>query len=123
MEQTIQLDGKDVRLKATAYNLVIYKAEFGEDIFKVKNSLFAAINGGRLDLDKVDSLGIAKLTWAMAKTADETLPPFDQWMRSIEDFPTVDMITQNLTLFMTNMNQQSRIKKAPATDPEQAEEN
>lgn len=122
MEKTVQIDGKDVVLKATAYNLVLYRAEFGQDLFQEKAKVFAAISGSQLTLSKIDGLGVARMIWCMAKTADESLPGFNQWMRSIEDLPVVDLLSDNIELFISNMSQKSEIKKAADTEPETDEE-
>ena len=36
MEKTIKIGDKEILLKATAMNLLIYSEEFGEDLFKAK---------------------------------------------------------------------------------------
>lgn len=118
MEKTVKIDGKDVRLMATAYNLVIYRAEFGQDMFQAKSEVFSAISGSQLALNKIDGLGVARMIWTMAKTADESLPGFNQWMRSVEDLPVVDLLSDNLELFVSNMSQKTQIKKASDTEPE-----
>ncbi len=122
MEKTVKIDGKDVVLKASAYNLVLYRAEFGMDIFQAKADIFGALVGNRIELQKVDSLAVARMIWTMAKTADESLPGFGAWMRSIEDLPVVDLLSDNIELFISNMSQKSEIKKAPDTEPEAEEE-
>lgn len=122
MEAVVNIDGKEVTLKATAYNLIVYRSEFGEDIFKARANIFQAIKGTTVDLETVDSLGVARMTWAMAKTADEKLPSFDTWMRGIENLPVIDLLGRCLNLFLSNMNQISDIKKAPDTEPETDEE-
>lgn len=118
MEKTVKIDGKDVVLKATAYNLVVYRAEFGEDIFTAKSDVFSALEGTTLNLRKIDGLGTAKMIWCMAKTADEKLPGFIAWMKDIEDLPIIDLLSDNLELFISNMNQRTDIKKAADTEPE-----
>ena len=122
MERTVTIDGKAVALKASAYNLVLYRAEFGEDIFVAKSDVFAALEGTTLNLRKIDGLGTAKMLWCMAKTADEKLPGFNEWMKSIDDLPIIDLLSDNLELFVSNMNQKSEIKKAADTEPETDEE-
>lgn len=122
MERTVKIDGKDVVLKATAYNLVIYRAEFGQDMFQAKANIFSALHGNQITLSKIDGLTVARMTWCMAKTADESLPGFNQWMKGIEDLPIVDLLSDNIQLFVSNMSQNSEIKKAPDTEPEADEE-
>jgi hypothetical protein len=118
VEKTVKIDGKDVVLKASAYNLVLYRAEFGEDIFVAKNDVFSALTGSQLNLEKIDGLGVAKMVWTMAKTADESIPGFHAWIRTIDDLPVVDLLTDNLELFVSNMSQKTQIKKAADTEPE-----
>lgn len=118
MEKTVKIDGKNVVLSATAYNLVLYRAEFGEDIFVAKSDVFAALEGTSLNLRKIDGLGAAKMIWCMAKTADERLPGFNEWMKTIDDLPIVDLLSDNLELFVSNMSQSTHIKKVADTEPE-----
>ena len=45
MEKTIKIGDKEILLKATAMNLLIYQEEFGEDMFKAKGELLDAFKG------------------------------------------------------------------------------
>ena len=79
MEKTVKIDGKDVVLKASAYNLVLYRAEFGMDIFQAKADIFGALVGNRIELQKVDSISdfedngeydIVATNWQVLSTGD-----------------------------------------------------
>ncbi len=69
--------GRPVRIRASAGVLIRYKSQFGTDYNedkeladKLKNEDKAAAAAGRL-------------LWAMARTADENVMPFDDWICSI----------------------------------------
>lgn len=121
MERTVTINGKPVKLKASAMNLLIYQSEFNEDIFKAKAEFLKATDGDRVDLTKVNAVALAKMVWTLAKTADNTLPDFNTWLESLDELPVVELYTTNYELFLTNMFEQSDIvgsepKNAPSTE-------
>ena len=68
------LNGKNYELKATGGTLLIFKEEFGKNMFNVISHL-----------DKLnEDIDIAfQIIWAMAKTADRTIPSFNEWYSDI----------------------------------------
>lgn len=108
MEKTIQIDGKEVPLKATAMNMVIYRSQFGKDIMEVAGQIVKA--GSSQDFSSIDSLGLAKLVWAMAKTANKDVPDFEDWFGEIEMFPVLDILNECIELIMANLTSTSTVK-------------
>ena len=108
MEKIIQIDGKDVPLRATAMNMVIYRSEFNKDIMEVSGAIVKA--GSTQDFTNLDSLGVARLIWTMAKTYDKDLPSFEKWFSEIEMFPVLDILTECMELIMANLTSVSTIK-------------
>lgn len=122
MEKTVNINGKPVKLKACAMNLLIYQSEFKEDIFKAKSEFIKATDGNRVDLTKVNSVALAKMVWTLAKTADNTLPDFNTWLSELEELPVIDLYTENYELFISNMFEQSDIIGSAPKNAESTEE-
>lgn len=108
MEKIIQIDGKDVPLKATAMNMVVYRSQFNKDIMEVAGAIVKV--GSTQDFAQLDSLGVARVVWTMAKTADKELPPFEKWFEGIEQFPVLDILGDCMELIMANLTSTSTIK-------------
>lgn len=108
MEKIIKIDGKDVPLKATAMNMVVYRSQFNKDIMEVAGAIVKA--GSTQDFAQLDSLGVARVVWTMAKTADKELPPFEKWFEGIEQFPVLDILGDCMELIMANLTSTSTIK-------------
>ena len=70
MEKIIKIDGKELRMKASAATLVHYRNEFGSDML---NDL---TNNKKINASSV----IEKSAYIMARDAGEELPEFEQWL-------------------------------------------
>lgn len=110
MEKTIKLGDKEILLKATAMNLIIYQEAFGEDMFKAKGELLDAMGKDGIQFEKIPSVTLLKMLWTMARTGDKNFPPFRDWLESLEELPVVDLYNENINLFLANMVQKSDIK-------------
>lgn len=108
MEKIIQIDGKDVPLRASAMNMVIYRSEFNKDIMEVAGAIVKA--GSTQDFTSLDSLGVARLIWTMAKTYDKSLPSFEDWFDRIEMFPVLDILGDCMELILANLTSTTTIK-------------
>lgn len=108
MEKIINIGGEDITLKATAMNMVIYRSQFGKDIMEVAGAIIKA--GSTQEFDKLDSLGIARLVWTMAKTYDKDFPPFEKWFENLESFPILDILNDIMELVMANLTSTTGIK-------------
>lgn len=103
MEKIIEIGDKKILLKACAKNLLVYNAQFGEDFFSAAGSLVHAGMDGTVDFRKISSLDVARLVWCMAKTADDTILPFEDWFASMDAFPVLDIYTELIELITVNM--------------------
>lgn len=124
MEKTITINGKELKLKATAMNLIIHQAEFGTDMFKDKKAVFDAITDRyTIDIGNINSLAVCRMIWTFAKTADNSFPSFQKWMEEQEELPVIDLFNEVYELFMTNMNQTTEItgKNSGSTETEEEE--
>lgn len=117
MEKVIKIDGKDIKLKSNAMNALIYRSEFGEDIFKSTGSfLSCSKEDGTIDINKLDSLAIIKLTWTMAKSADKNILPFETWLDSLNEFPIIDVFNEIYEMIFSNLTATTTIKNAEAAE-------
>lgn len=110
MEKTIKLGDKEILLKATAMNLLIYQEAFGEDMFRAKGEILKALNGDGIDYSSVNSVLLLRCLWTMARTGDKNFPPFKEWVESLEELPVVELYAENVELFLANMVTKSDIK-------------
>ena len=122
MEKTITIDGKEVRLKANAMQAIIYRANFGRDILEVQGSLMGMVEFDRegnthinlSGVKNIDSVGIVEIIWCMAKAADDTIPPMEQWLNQFDTFPIMDVFADAYELVLANFISTSRIKNTKA---------
>ncbi|MCQ6530660.1 hypothetical protein [Bacillus mycoides] len=115
MEKTIVIDGKQVRLKATAATVKRYKAQFRRNLFADMMGL-GAINAltspdgseqpivmSEVDMSKVDFEIIYDLTWLYAKTADPSIPDPMVWLDGFEEFPIEEIMPEIMELIQATM--------------------
>lgn len=104
MEKTVTIDGKEVRLKATAALPIRYKSQFGRDFFSDILKLLKLFPLKDLDLDKdevdqdalkyidhVDFEVFYNLIWTMAKNADKSIPDPETWFDQFDMFSLEDV--------------------------------
>ena len=105
MEKTVTIDGKEVRLKATAALPIRYKSQFGRDFFSDILKLLKLFPLKDLDLDKdevdhnalkyidhVDFEVFYNLIWTMAKNADKSIPDPETWFDQFAIFSLEDVL-------------------------------
>ena len=118
MEKTIYIDEKPVQLKVTAALPKRYKAQFGRDYFadllKI-GKVFGNKNGKRLlsdinfsDLDYLDMDVLYDMIWAMAKTADRTIPDPMEWLDGFETFPLKEIMPEVKELLVNGMQRSKK---------------
>ena len=118
MEKTVKIGNRKVRLKANAMLPLLYREYFGEEIFKVQMSIFGLVNE-KMEINLgagIDTVGIMKMIWCMAKAANPQAKPFREWVEEIGEFPVVDIIKECMELLMVNMTSLTKIKNAGAAE-------
>ncbi|MFK4293748.1 hypothetical protein ABH955_005056 [Bacillus sp. RC240] len=115
MEKTITIDGKQVRLKATAATVKRYKAQFRRNLFADLMGLGAinaltspdgseqSIDVSNLDLSNIDFELIYDLTWLYAKTADPSISDPMTWLDGFEEFPIEEIMPEIMELVQVTM--------------------
>jgi hypothetical protein len=96
LEKTLTIDGKQVRFKSTAAVTFRYKNQFQKDylieLFKAVSELenFIKIDTKDLTLEQLaefDQERLLEIVWALAKTADPSIPEPLTWLDEFEEFP------------------------------------
>lgn len=117
MEKTIWIDGKEVRLKATAALPLRYKAQFGQDFFAdilKLEPLVKKIRGKKreeLTADDINGLDMTifyNLLWVMAKSADRSIPDPITWLDQFDDFPFEEILPAVLELMNRLMSSKKK---------------
>lgn len=109
MKTTIKIEGKKKGLKIdTSFHwLRIYRDTFGHDILSdilpmidmVIGFMSALLRDEDIDIDEVESrlyemesLTAVQIVWALAKNADDDLPDYEDWEKTIDKFPIENFI-------------------------------
>lgn len=108
MEKKIILNGEEITLKAVFQTSQIYRAQFTTDIMEAYGMFSKVAESKDYSLIEYDKL--ARLVWAMAKTANENFTPYDEWSAGLETFPAITIMGEISDLVSANLVQVSDIK-------------
>lgn len=94
--RTVTFDGRPLRISASLRTLMLYEDEFDEDVFSVIGPAFekgrqTADGRFAFSLGDLPLVGVVRLLWAEAKTADRNLPGYVQWLAAIGGSPDVNV--------------------------------
>ena len=102
MEKSLTIDGKQVRFKSTAGTLRRYRNQFRKDFFADVMKLYPlmqlqekGIDINNLDYQTLQNLDFSvfeNIMWALAKTADDSIPDPDTWFDQFDEFPIMDVL-------------------------------
>lgn len=112
MEKIISLAGREFKQKASAKNVIIYRATFGEDIAKAFALFQGSGSNGQVIIERLDVVRMMRLVWTMQKTADAETPSFEEWVDDIEYFPLFEAYNQIVELITINVTGITTIKNA-----------
>lgn len=92
MRKSVSIGGRKIPFEFTIFTLVIYKREFFceflNDLQRVsKDRLKWLLPETALECSE----DVYKILWALAKTADETIPPPDDFLEQFDKFPVFDI--------------------------------
>ncbi|MBQ8826431.1 MAG: hypothetical protein IJ007_05010 [Oscillospiraceae bacterium] len=111
MEKVIRIDDKEVRLKITGGTTYRYKAQTGReyltDVIELEEKQrICTDESGKLDIKRFISVinlnVIYEIIWAMAKTADDTIPDPLSWLDTFEKFPVFSVWSDIRELLFSN---------------------
>lgn len=74
---TCSIYGRETKLQGSPLTLVIYNQEFSSDLMQ---DIVEAYKDGN-----IHPAYLLKIAWSMAKTAEPTLPHFEEWMNEFDD--------------------------------------
>ena len=90
MEKTIQIDGKNINFRCTAATLRRYRNQFNREFLADLSKLVNV----KEDMSDFSFEPFENVVWAMAKTADNSIPDVQTWLDSFTDFSVIDVFTQ-----------------------------
>ena len=68
--------GREVKLQGSPYTLLAYRSEFDGDLFKAILSAYEA--------QPPDMSLLLQVAWAMARTCDDEVPAYAEWLRGFD---------------------------------------
>ena len=116
MDKIIQIDGRDVKFRATARTPRLYRGLFGRDMIVDMNKLKKAFDKNQDDGDDLDiaNLQIFEDTaYVMARQADPEMEQktADEWLDTFNMFSIYEVLPYILELWAMNTRQTSKSKK------------
>ncbi|MGX7232216.1 hypothetical protein ACWODG_05575 [Enterococcus italicus] len=116
MEKVINIGGKNVALKSTAGTPRRYKAQFKSDYFSDLLKLAKTFDVGKNNqnefslsdfswetLDHLNFDTIFNFIWALAKTADPSIPNPETWFDTFETFPIMEILPEVTDLLSSSI--------------------
>lgn len=102
METTVDIDGKEVRLKSTAMVPVLYRMKFGRDMMR---DVMTAATAGDDELGAMSVETIGRIAYIMAKHADPDAVPdsLEEWLESVPTMAIYSMIPIVMALWTGNL--------------------
>lgn len=111
MTGVTEIDGKVIKLKASAGVLVLYKSQFGRDYIEDSREIYSTENFSLTDY----LLTGYRLLWCMAKTADPSILPPDEWVESFNVFELEEPLKKAQELFSESLKLMDDIEQAEGT--------
>ena len=123
MEKTIMIDGREVRLRASAAIPRLYRIKFRRDILQDMQTIKKAVEksvqenaqeGGQMSSIPLEALELFEnVSYLMAKHADPAVPPtVEEWLDGFETFSIYTVFPAIEELWMANVQQLSiQVKK------------
>ena len=118
MEKTIMIDGREVRLRASAAIPRLYRIKFRRDILQDMQTIIKAVEksvqenaqeGGQMSSIPLEALELFEnVSYLMAKHADPAVPPtVEEWLDGFETFSIYTVFPAIEELWMANVQQLS----------------
>lgn len=73
---TGEIYGRRVRMQGSVWAMAAYRREFGSDMLSDALAIYRA--------GEADVCGLLQLAWAMARSADDSVPRYEQWLREFD---------------------------------------
>jgi hypothetical protein len=132
MIKTLQIDGRDIRFKATMSLTYRFQSQFGKDILKIIWPILrAALSVGAEKelseevvleaLEEIEATDILNIIWTMAKSADPSIPEPVEWYDEFEHFPLDEVAMPLFELLINSMQSSEKLKKKAAQEMKKLE--
>lgn len=116
MEATVQIDGKNVRFKATAAVPLLYRRKFGRDLLRDMNEVAGAmkkkgLTGENIPIDALTTFEC--VAYIMAKHADPSMEADspEEWLEGFSAMSIYAVFPVVLALWSGNMERLEESKK------------
>lgn len=116
MDKIIEIDGKEVKFRATARTPRLYRVLIGRDMIQDMNKLMKAYDRKKKnddDLDIIDLQIFEDVAYTMARHADPDMAEktADEWLDGFDMFSIYEVLPHILELWAINTKQTSTPKK------------
>lgn len=103
MEKTIEVDGRQVKFKATASTARRYRQAFNRDLLVDMQALSSSVgNGQTLSASALETF--ENIAYTMAKQADDTVPSdANEWLDTFDMFSIYEILPQIIELWGVSM--------------------
>lgn len=113
--KTIEIDGKEVKFKASAAIPRIYRIKFHRDIYKDLAQLEKSINKDNPQKSNLDMLSLEmfeNIAYIMAKHADNTISDTpEEWLDGFNTFSIYQVLPEIIKLWGLNLESDVQSKK------------
>ncbi|NLB52087.1 MAG: hypothetical protein GX808_04020 [Syntrophomonadaceae bacterium] len=127
MQKIINIDGRDVKFKASASFVYRYKQQFGKDLLTLVmpliksaleglNAFFALQSNNNEDMEallseinissaieKIELVDLFNIIWIMAKTANKDIAEPADWYDEFDVFPVFDVARELMEIFLPSL--------------------
>lgn len=116
MDKIVEIDGKEVKFRATARTPRLYRVLIGRDMIQDMNKLMKAYERKKKnddDLDIIDLQIFEDVAYAMARHANPDMEEktADEWLDTFQMFSIYEVLPHIIELWALNTKQTSTSKK------------
>lgn len=116
MDKTVEIDGKEVKFRATARTPRLYRMVIGRDMIQDMNKLMKAYERKKQNDDELDVIDLQifeDVAYAMARHANPDIEQktADEWLDTFNVFSIYEVLPHILELWALNTKQTSTAKK------------
>ena len=116
MDKTVEIDGREVKFRATARTPRLYRMVIGRDMIQDMNKLMKAYERKKQNDDELDVIDLQifeDVAYAMARHANPDIEQktADEWLDTFNVFSIYEVLPHILELWALNTKQTSKAKK------------
>lgn len=116
MDKVVEIDGKEVKFRATARTPRLYRVVIGRDMIQDMNRLIKAYNRKKENDDELDVIDLQifeDVAYAMARHANPDIEQktADEWLDTFNVFSIYEVLPHIIELWAINTKQTSTAKK------------